>query len=186
MLVLHLTNYLNWLGRILTLAAIAAIADGLVRMRATDFPSMFSIHITGTAPPSPRYFFQPFGINVSAFRAQSEDLIFHNPDQVATRTRILDYFISQQEIIKDDHLIFQFDVDMQPGNCAKLLEQLCWEIGYPPDNIPSYLSGEQTELLYNYPELKYYRDIIFLFKYLMNPKADALPEIKPWMQKVIK
>lgn len=29
----------------------------------------------------------------------------------------------------------------------------------------------------------YYRDIVFLFKYLMSPTPDALPEVKPYFQK---
>jgi hypothetical protein len=32
-------------------------------------------------------------------------------------------------------------------------------------------------------ELSYYRDIVFMFKYLMTPDISALPEIKNWMQK---
>jgi len=37
--------------------------------------------------------------------------------------------------------------------------------------------------MYNYPELEYYRDIAFLFKYLATPTAENLPEVKVWMQK---
>lgn len=177
--------YLFILGRILTVAAMMTVADGVIRMRASDFPSFFCIHLTGTAPPTPRYFLQPFGIDISAFKSQSEDFIFHTPDQIATRTRILDYFIAQRDLVKDDHLIFQFEADLQVGNASKLFEQICFEIGYPTENIPLYFTGEQTEFVYNYPELRYYRDITFLFKYLVTPDAAALPEIKKWHQKVI-
>jgi hypothetical protein len=34
----------------------------------------------------------------------------------------------------------------------------------------------------NYPELLYYRDIVFIFKFMMTPTSAALPEIKAWMQ----
>jgi hypothetical protein len=70
------------------------LQNEVIRMRASDIPSLISLHITGTAAPTPRYFFQPFGFDVSAFRIQSEDLVFHSPEQVTTRTRILDYRIS--------------------------------------------------------------------------------------------
>jgi hypothetical protein len=170
-------------ARVLTVASMAAIADAIIRMRAYDIPSMLSLHLNGTAPPTPRYFFQPFGFDASAFRQQSEDLIFYTPDLITTRTRVLDYFTAQREIIKDDHLIFQFETTMLPGALTSLLDQLCWEIGFPTENLPLYITGEQTEILYNYPELEYYRDIAFMFKYLMTPDASALPEFKPWMQK---
>lgn len=170
-------------SRILTMASMAAVADAVIRMRAYDIPSMLSLHLNGTAPPTPRFFFQPFGFDASVFRTQSEDLIFFTPELVTTRTRILDYFTAQREIIKDDHLIFQFEINMLPGNIVTLFEQLCWEIGFPNENLPLYVTGEQTEIIYNYPELEYYRDIVFMFKFLMTPDINALPEIKPWMQK---
>ncbi len=170
-------------ARILTVATMSAVADAVIRMRAFDIQSMVSLHLNGTAPHTPRFFFQPFGFDASAFRAQSEDLIFFTPDLITTRTRVLDYFTAQREFIKDDHLIFQFETSMLPGNINTLLEQLCWEIGFPSENLPPYITGEATEILYNYPELEYYRDIVFLFKYLMNPDPNVLPEVKPWMQK---
>ncbi|PRP79727.1 hypothetical protein PROFUN_12661 [Planoprotostelium fungivorum] len=170
-------------SRILTMAALAAVTDAVARMRAFDIPSMFSLHLNGTPPPSPRYFFQPFGFDASVFRTQSQDLIFTTPELVVTRTRVLDYFTTQRELIKDDHVIFQFEQNMQTGNINTLLEQMCWEIGFPSENLPLYLSGEQSEILYNYPELLYYRDIVFLFKYLTTPDQAALPQVKPWFQK---
>lgn len=142
-------------------------ADAVLRIRATDI-SMFAMHFDGIAPPTPRFFLQPFGVDVSAFRALSEDLVFMTPDLVTARTRILDYFFAQREIIKQDHILFSFEESMQPGNVLKLLEQICWEIGFPSDNLPLYLSGEKTEVLYNYPELGLFRDIVFMFKYLIT------------------
>jgi hypothetical protein len=96
-------------ARILVVAAMAAVADAVVRMKAFDVPSMFSLHLNGTPPPTPRYFFQPFGFDATMFKAQSEDLIFFTPELVATRTRVLDYFTFLRDTIKDDHIIFQFE-----------------------------------------------------------------------------
>lgn len=62
-------------SRILTLACMTAVADAVMRIRATDIASMMSLHFNGSAPPTPRFFLQPFGIDVSAFRVQSEDLV---------------------------------------------------------------------------------------------------------------
>jgi hypothetical protein len=126
-----------------------ALIHKIIRMRASDIPSAFSLHLTGTAAPTPRFFFQPFGFDISAFRIQSEDLVFFSPEMVACRTRILDYHMALAEVIKDDHLIFHFETSMQPGNIVKLLEQICWEYGFPTDELPYYVSGERTEILYN-------------------------------------
>lgn len=129
---------------------------------------MFALHFDGIAPPTPRFFLQPFGVDVSAFRALSEDLVFTTPELVTARTRVLDYFFAQRDIIKQDHIIFSFEDSMQPGNVVKLMEQICWEIGFPSENLPQYISGEKTEILYNYPELGFYRDIVFMFKFLIT------------------
>lgn len=139
----------------------------MLRIRATDI-SMFALHFDGIAPPTPRFFLQPFGVDVSAFRGLSEDLVFLTPELVTARTRVLDYFFAQREIVKADHILFSFEESMLPGNSVKLLEQICWEIGFPSDNLPLYLSGEKTEILYNYPELGLFRDIVFMFKFLIT------------------
>ena len=36
-------------------------------------------------------------------------------------------------------------------------------------------------MLENFPELGFFRDVVFLFKMLMVPSSDALPEICAWM-----
>ncbi len=51
--------------------------------------------------------------------------------QVTTRTRVLDYFLAQKDIVKDDHMLFRFESSMAAGNIKKLMEQICWEIGFP-------------------------------------------------------
>ena len=48
--------------------------------------------------------------------------------------------------------------------------------------MPAYLSGEKREVLLNYPELVYYRDVVFMFKFMMTPTNSALPEIRTWLQ----
>ena len=169
-------------ARILVNAAMAAMVDTLIRVRAIDAPSMLSLHIQGAAPLTPRFFLQPFGVDMGPFAKQSEYMKFTTPEMTACRTMILDYFHAQQQLIKDDHMIFRFERSMEPGNMMKLLDQLCWEIGFPTTLMPAYLSGEKREIAMNYPELFYYRDVIFMFKFMMTPTNNALPEIKMWSQ----
>jgi hypothetical protein len=71
---------------------------------------------------------------------------------------------------------------MLPGNLTKLFEQICWDIGYDTSNLPAYLSGEFIPTFIDaYPEMVHYRDVVFTFKYMMGPSAEALPEVKSWM-----
>ncbi len=50
---------------------------------------------------------------------------------------------------------------MECGNIDKLLDQICWEIGFPLIEPAVYITGEAPEITLNYPELLYYRDIVF-------------------------
>jgi len=100
---------------------------------------------------------------------------FVDPNLVAIRTKVLDYFDAQREAFKPDHLLFNFETTMDVGNEVKLFEQVCYDMGFPSQNLPFYLTGEngQTELIDFYPELGYYRDTVFLFKFMMAPDVEV-------------
>lgn len=62
--------------------------------------------------------------------------------QIAARTKVLDYFKEQRELIADDHLIFNWTRSQEVGNETKLIQQLCWDMGFPVTSTPElYLSG---------------------------------------------
>ena len=163
--------------RTLTMACISAVADALVRVVASDVPSKFCMHLSGTAP-GPSY---PFGFRMGNMHIQSEFMSFTNPALVTMRTQALDYFRSIDRVLRPDHVMFDFGNSMTPGPVKQLLEQLCWDMGFDRSTDMSlYLSGDATELPDFYPELHLYRDIVFYFKLLMTPKAEALPEVRAW------
>ncbi len=56
-------------------------------------------------------------------------------------------------------------------------------MGFPntPQLLPRYISGEDPIILENYPELGFYRDVVFYFKYLMLAPHESLPEPKAYM-----
>ena len=85
---------------------------------------MFSLHMNGTPPPTPAFEFSPFGIDMGPFEKQSEYYKFCSPNLVATRTKILDYFASQHDAVREDHLIFRFEYSMEMGFEEKLLKQV--------------------------------------------------------------
>ena len=74
-------------ARMLTLAAMAAIVDKLVRVRACDFPSMLSLHLEGAAPWTGAFEQEPFGIDVAAFVVASEDALLLAPGAVLLPAR---------------------------------------------------------------------------------------------------
>lgn len=46
----------------------ATIADYVVRLRASDIPSLLSLHLNGDAPPTMRFFQNPFGFDMVRIR----------------------------------------------------------------------------------------------------------------------
>jgi hypothetical protein len=85
---------------------------------------------------------------------------------------------------------------MQIGNEELLLRQVCFEMGYPTPGkdgvtedsgcdalqLAYYITGERREITYNHPEIAYFRDIVFMFKYMMAPSADLMPPVRAWLQ----
>ena len=65
------------------------------------------------------------------------------------------------------------------------MRQLCLHTAFPIEPasslLPKYLSGESRLVLENFPELGFFRDIVFTFKLLMVPSSEALPAIFSWM-----
>ena len=116
-------------SRIITIASMAAITDALIRRRACDIPSLFSLHFNGEAPQTPVFFQHPFGIDVAALVVATEDMFLSRPELCTCRTSILDYFVGQRESIPDDHVIFQFEHSLACGSAASLLDQVCsWNL----------------------------------------------------------
>ena len=98
----------------------------------------------------------------------------------------MDYFRHQRKLVPETHTIFDWEKTHRFGNLEKLLNQLCYDIGFPnfdPKFVPLYFSGELSELLDFFPEMKYYRDIVYTFKYMMAPTSDSFPPVRPWVQK---
>jgi hypothetical protein len=115
---------------------------------------------------------------------------FTNPELITARTQVLDYFVQQRLTIRDDHILFRWEKEMETDTAAcMLLDQVCLEIGFPREgpNFPTkeyvshYLTGELPQVIDFYPELEVYRDIVFIYKFMMTPSAENLPDIKYWL-----
>jgi hypothetical protein len=176
----------------LIMGCLATVADVTMRLHACDRPSKFSLHYSG-AVPGPPEFIRPFGFEIGYYAAESQHACFTSPELVLARTQVLDYFYQQKDFLTEDHTIFRFEKTMDFGEGEnRLLEQLCLSTGFKcrmenPDEkirdttLVRYLTNECTELLDNFPEIGFFRDIVFSFKAFMTPSADTLPDVRPWM-----
>eukprot|EP01050_Picozoa_sp_SAG11_P029516 SAG11_NODE_8337_length_1027_cov_0.904095_2_plen_189_part_01 len=118
------------------------------------------------------------------FAIESENLKFNTPELTILRTQVLEYFEQLQKILKSDHVLFQFERSTHfPETEKQYITQLCLNTGHPLQDVHRYFTGEDGDLLENYPDLAYFRDIVFIFKALLAPTSDALPEISPWAVK---
>lgn len=165
-------------ARILTMSCIAAVADAVARIVVTDTPSEFSTHLNGTAAGP----CEPFGFEIGYFLKSSACFQFTAPEFATRRTQVLDYFVRQRKTLRTDHIIFRFEKSNRLGNGdLQFLNELCLHMGFPPEQKGKLLTGDNAVLLDNYPELGFYRDIVFLFKCMLVPTSNDLPDIKPWM-----
>ena len=64
------------------------------------------------------------------------------------------------------------------------MDQVCLSIGLPSNKSDKYLTGEDRDVYDNFPEMLCFRDIVFYFKILMTPTADALPAVQSWKPRV--
>ena len=163
--------------RMLTSACIAAITDCVLRTRACDIPSLLSLHYSGQAEGP----VHPFGFDAGYFRLESDNAKLADPYLQVVRSQCLDYFTQLRNSLRDQNIIFRFEASMEFGAGERaLLDQLCLQMGFPRDDLPAFLSGENPLVLDNFPELGFFRDIVYLFKALLAPSSDALPELRPW------
>ena len=124
------------------MACLVAITDALLRVRASDVPSLFCLHYAGAAEGPLR----PFGFDVGNFATESEYLRFASPELNTTRTQVLDYFTQQRPaLVQDDHVLFNFEYGMALSPAEnRLLSQLCLATGFPQssDLLAWYWTGE--------------------------------------------
>jgi len=171
-------------ARLLTIANFAAIADATLRLRVDDAPSAFIQHYAGYAEGP----ITPFGFEIGPFAVEAEYLRFHCPERTSRLTQILDYFHSLKKTISKDHMIYRWEDESAGGMSfgvgeARLIDQVCLQMGInrdAPEHLAKFHTGELREFADSYPEMRSLRDILFMFKLLMAPTSDALPELARW------
>ena len=168
--------------RLVVVACLATLADAVMRIRTCDVPSLLCLSYSGLAEGPGG----AFGFDIGSFAVESEDLQLSSPELHTARVRVLDYFGAIAHAVPEERRIFRFERSMGFGEAeALLLRQLCLHMAFPTEPaaslLPTYLSGESRLMLENFPELGFFRDIVFLFKLTMVPSSDALPDICAYM-----
>lgn len=78
-------------------------------------------------------------------------------------------------------MLFRFE---RTNQCAtsdiRFVDQLCIQVGFPRGVEDAYISGTNTALLDNYPNIAVLRDMVFVLKLMMLPSAASLPEERSW------
>lgn len=152
---------------------ICAISDAVLRRRATNHPSEVCSHLMGQDVYGRQLGLKGFGLGVGTFASQTETIEAHTPELVIARAAVLDYFESpaQRQLEKIFH--WEEEYVLRPGRALiKWLRMISHETAFASSNPHMLLVDglpETSHLLKNYPELKYWRDIVFHWKFFLNP-----------------
>ena len=152
---------------------IAAIADVVMHKLAVDEPSECCAHLLGLTVEGRQLGHTGYGIGVNHFASQSETIEIHYPELAIARTAVLDYFQSPYQRRLEKIFNWEENYVLSPGkSMISYLRHMGREIGQPVlrphlwllDNLPT-----TSEIMKQYPELRCYRDVVFWWKYLLNP-----------------
>ena len=158
---------------------ITAIADTVMRRRAYDEPSVICCQLAGQTVDGVQLGIPGFGINISTFASQCETIELHSAELAVARTAVLDYFQSPAQARLDKLFEWEKDYDLRPDQgLVTYLRNCMREIAYSQprkeyelvDNSPMI-----SLLMKNYPELSCFRDIVFYWKFFLNPDRTAFP-----------
>ena len=147
-------------------AVIVTLSDVVLRAEATDIPSEVSQVLR----------MHNFGITMSPFDEQSETIVVTMPELNIARTAVLDYWADLA--IEPDKCFFNFNQSLSPDEpTLTLLKLICREMGFPYSSeiLPLFVSGKAWQVLKNFPEFEFFRDVVFFHKYVLGTDKNAFP-----------
>jgi len=159
---------------------ITAIADCVMRQVAHDTPSEACTHLLGRTREGRQLGVPGFGISVATFADQTETIEVHTPELNLARAAVLDYFESPEQRRYFKIFTWETAPEVKPNpSLVKYLRNICRETAGTEANAPHYLlldkHPKSSRLLKNFPELECYRDIVFWWKYFLNPDVTSFP-----------
>ena len=161
-------------ARMLVFAAIAAIVDAVLRVRAVDAPTALSLHYGGHVEGAAG----GFALDMRLLEKESERGQLLQPCFAAARTMLLDYFRAVAASAPPERHVFRWDRSMDFGVAEHALVcQLALHLGFPRDeaSLRAYLSGEDARLVDLLPELATLRDVRRHDSILRPLASSALP-----------
>ena len=173
--------------RIVVAAAMAAMADSVMRRHASDLPSAVSTHLLGDTVHGEADH-SPYGIDTSSFAEQSETCEVHTPELNVARSGVLDYFGAQTKTVK----IFSFEKGNKPHKpTTEFMHAIAKARVYAVNDAETHrlLDNKGHSIDRNFgsdgfalhkhcPEFGPWRDVCFYFKFFLNPDESAFPPPK--------
>jgi hypothetical protein len=103
----------------------------------------------------------------------------HYAELSVTRTAVLDYFQSEEQKRLAKIFSFEEHYELHPGKeLVKYLRAIGREVASHVSAVHTELLDDLPEsslLLRNYPELRCFRDIVFAWKWFLNPQRSHFP-----------
>jgi hypothetical protein len=134
--------------RMVVPAVIAAIADCVMRQKATNEPSELCMHLAGVPDGDDAH--QGFTLDCGPLAAQAALVACHSGELNMARTAVLDYFASMRRLPK----IFRWDRSNKfPLELARWLRHTCADRSFPADNMSliGYMTDTDALMIKNYP-----------------------------------
>ncbi|KAJ8602501.1 hypothetical protein CTAYLR_001253 [Chrysophaeum taylorii] len=160
-----------------------AIADAMLRRRATDHPSPFTAQLGGQTASGRQLGLRGYGLSAGTFATQTTSIECHVPELAVARAAVLDYFSSPEQRGLEKIFAFEDRFELRPGKpLIALLRSLCREITLATPNPHLELCDAlpcTSNLLKNFPELGPYRDLAFFWKFFLNPDRTSFSNYVP-------
>lgn len=160
-----------------------AIADALLRRRATDHPSPFTAQLSGQMASGRQLGLRGFGLSVGTFATQTTSIECHVPALAVARASVLDYFLSPQQRCLEKIFAFEDRFELRPSRpLVALLRNLCREITLATPNPHLELCDAlpcTSNLMKSFPEIAPYRDLAFFWKFFLNPDRTSFCNYVP-------
>ena len=155
------------------------ISFQIMRKIAVDEPSEVCAQLSGRTVQGRQLGTTGYGITTSTFATQCETIEIHSAELSVARTAVLDYFQSPAQQRLEKMFNWEKEYNLTPDrNLVKYLRSCMREIGYSNPHVYQLLIDSNptcSMLIKNYPELKCYRDIVFYWKFFLNPDRKAFP-----------
>jgi len=167
--------------RMVVPAAIACVADVVMRQLATDKPSRVSVHLRGDKQGSAK---RPggFTFGTAALVEQLVTMPVHTAELNCTRTRVLDYFGAQKALAAIWMWERSQGLELET---ARFIQRIARDLAWPSDakHTVDYMTDPSALMMKNFPEFRCFRDVVFYCKFFLNPDKLAFPPRTEWVQR---